>query len=133
MADPSSPVWSESGSESTTLSQKCLWLEDELKKRTDDLEAEKEMRKSSEDALASLRDAHQQQATDHANVAGSLRASVSILETHLKESRQESLRLSNDLLVAPLRRRLQLAPRAHWPPLQCAGEPGERSHGRAAA
>jgi len=131
--DPTTPVWSESGSESTTLSQKCLWLEDELKKRTDDLEAEKEMLKTSEAALALSRNAHQQQATDQADVAGSLRASVSTLETHLKESRQESLRLSNDLLVAPLRRRLQLAPRAHWPPLQCAGEPGERSHGRAAA
>ena len=105
MEDPTTPVWSESGSESTTLSQKCLWLEDELKKRTDDLEAEKEMLKTSEAALALSRDAHQQQATDQADVAGSLRASVSTLETHLKESRQESLRLSNDLLVAPLRRR----------------------------
>ncbi len=133
MEDPTTPVCSESGSESTTLSQKYLWLEDELKKRTDDLEAEKEMLKTSEAALALLRNAHQQQETEHADVVGSLRASVSTLETHLKESRQESLRLSNDLLVAPLRRRLQLAPRAHWPPLQCAGEPGERSHGRAAA
>ncbi len=129
MEDPTSPVWSESGSESTTLSQKYLWLEDELKERTEALEAAKEMLKTSEAALASSRNAHQQQATDHADVGRSLRASVSTLETHLKESRQESLRLSNDLQVAPLRRRLQLAPRAHWPPLQFAGEPEQRSHG----
>ena len=118
MVEPTSPVYSESGSESTTLSQKYHWLEDELKERTEALEAAKEMLKTSEAALASLRDEHQQQAT-----------SVSTLEGQLQSSRQESLRLSNDLLVAPLRRRLQLAPRAHWPPLQCAGEPGERSHG----
>ncbi len=122
MLVPTSPVCSESGSDSTTLSQYNLWLEDELKKRTDDLEAEKA-------ALASLRDAQQKQATDHADVVGRLRESVSTLEGQLQLSRQESLRLSSDLLVAPLRRRLQLAPRAHWPPLQCAGEPGERSHG----
>jgi len=132
VGEPTSPD-SDAGSESTTLSQDNLYLSDELKKRTEDLEAEKEMRKSSEAALASLRDARQQQATAHADVVGPLRVSVTTLESQLQSSRQNSLQLSNDLLVAPRRHRLQLAPRAHCPPLQCAGEPEQRSHGLAAA
>ena len=76
-----------------------------------------------------MQSAHRKQATDHADVVRPLRESVSTLEGLLMESRRGSEGLSNELLVAPLRRCLQLAPRAHWPTLKCAGEPGQRSHG----
>ncbi len=128
MVEPTTPD-SNAGSESTTLSQDNIRLSDDLELRTKDLEDEKQKLKTCEAALASLRDAQQKQETDHADVVGRLRESVSTLEGQLQLIRQDSLRLSNDLLVAPLRRRLQLAPRAHWPPLQCAGVPGQRSQG----